>query len=143
MYSYTPYLESFSQLTPEEGHNITKYAQLAQSALEEGKGNDATTTGAPSRTTLACSLQPQLVQLAVLLRLHGGQQPDVFLATNFTQKLGSIVPLVSLTMHRRMMSSRTWRSFMRDGIAQVAKILNNGQGQYLHGTGRPDCGRHA
>lgn len=139
MYSYKPYLETFSQLTPEEGDNITKYAQLAQSALEEGKGNDATNYWSTQQDYISWfTSNLNWYNSLYYYDYTADNQLDVFLATNFTQKLGSIVPNgVSYNAQSNDVFSYMGGSFMKDGIAQVAKILNNGYKVNIY-TGQVD-----
>jgi carboxypeptidase C (cathepsin A) len=128
MYSYGPYLETFSQISPAQAENITQYAEFAQNALEEGNGTEATNWW---------SFQQNLIGLATgginwynslyYYDYTADNQLDEFLGSNFTTMLGSIVPPnVSYNAQSGLVFNFMGGDFMNDGISQVDEILAAG-----------------
>lgn len=139
MYSYGPYLSSFSQITPTQAANITEMAAFAQSALEEGKGNQATNWWSAQQDVISDFTDGlNWYNSLYYYDYTADNQLDVFLATNFTTMLGSLVPAgVSYNAQSDEVFSMMSNAFMRDGIQQVSEILAAGYDVNIY-TGQVD-----
>lgn len=139
MYSYAPYLTTFSQVNPMQAANLTEMAAYAQSALEEGNGTLATFWWNEQQNVIA-GFTDNLNWYNSLYYYDytADNQLDVFLATNFTTKLGNIVPPgVQYNSQANDVFNYMGGSFMHDGIAQVAEILAAGYQVNIY-TGQVD-----
>jgi len=139
MYSYGPYLTSFSQITPSQAANITEMAAFAQSALEEGKGDQATNWWSAQQSAISAFTDNlNWYNSLYYYDYTADNQLDQFLATNFTTMLGSIIPGgVSYNAQSDEVFNLMSGSFMRDGIQQVNEILAAGYEVNIY-TGQVD-----
>jgi serine carboxypeptidase 1 len=128
MYSYGPYLRSFSQVTEEQSKDIERYASFAQNALEEGNGTLATSWWGVQQNVIGVDAGGiNWYNSLYYYDYTADNQLDVFLATNFTSKIASILPSgVSYNAQSGKVFNKMAGSFMSDGIRQVAEILNAG-----------------
>jgi serine carboxypeptidase 1 len=139
MYSYAPYLTTFSQINPAQAKEITQMASYAQNALEQGNGTQATNWWGNQQDYI--SLVTDNLNWYNSLYYYdytADNQLDVFLATNFTAKLGNIIPAgVSYNNQSNDVFEYMGPSFMKDGITQVKNILDAGYQVNIY-TGQVD-----
>ena len=128
MYSYGPYLQTFSQLSPAEAANITQYAEFAQNALEEGNGTEATNWWSAQQSVISWDTAGiNWYNSLYYYDYTADNQLDMFLGSNFTTMLGSIIPPnVSYNFQSSDVFSFMGGSFMNDGITQIDEILAAG-----------------
>jgi serine carboxypeptidase 1 len=139
MYSYGPYLSTFSQVNPEQADNISEYAAYAQNSLEEGNGTQATFWWGAQQDVI--SLVTDNINWYNSLYYYdytADNQLDVFLGSNFTWQLGSLIPDgVTYNAQSGDVFSYMGGSFMKDGIRQVGEILAGGYQVNIY-TGQVD-----
>lgn len=139
MYSYGPYLSTFSQINPAQAKKITELASFAQNALEEGNGTEATNWwGIQQNYISEYTDNLNWYNSLYYYDYTADNQLDTFLATNFTTQLGSIVPPgVAYNAQSGLVFQYMGGSFMDDGISQVQEILDSGYQVNIY-TGQVD-----
>lgn len=126
MYSYGPYLKSFSQITDDQVKNVTTYAEWAQDALERGNGTMSTNWwGVQQGYITEFTHNVNWYNDLYYYDYTAESALNSFLPGAFETSLGSLIPAnVSFGKQSNEVFARMAGSFMHDGVRQVQEMID-------------------